>query len=112
MPNMKSIRLKTKELRSYKVDAVIETTSCYQDYLLLLRINLVISRTTSCYQKHLLLSRLPLVIGNTACYRKAFLSDFFTVILNWLLICPGDRSVTVLQHFRSLSEFMNEAALF
>ena len=95
-----------------EVHFVIESTSCYQHYLLLSTIPLVIGTTscyrkhlllsgpplvigtTSCYQKHLLLSGLPLVIGNTACYRKAF-CQAQSVIPNWLLICPGDRSVTV-----------------
>ena len=90
MPNMKSIRLKTKELQSWKVDVTISaskaswdhllskvplaigTTSCYRKHLLLSRLPLLIGNT-SCYRKHLLLSRLPLLIGNTSCYRKHLL---------------------------------------
>ena len=72
MPNMKSIRLKTKELQSWKVDVTISASKASWDHFSLSKVPLVIG-TTSCYRKHLLLSRLPLLIGNTSCYRKHLL---------------------------------------
>ena len=54
---------------------VIESTSCYRDYLFSSETPLVIG-STSCYRDHLFLSEGPLVIESTSCYRDhLFLSE-------------------------------------
>ena len=72
MPYMKSIRLKTKELQSQKVDVAISAGKASWDNFLLSKVPLVIRTpvigNTSCYRDCLLLSETPLVIGNTSSY--------------------------------------------
>ena len=50
------------------------TTSCYQKYLLLSGLPLVIENT-SCYRDYLFSSETPLVIGSTSCYRDYLFSS-------------------------------------
>ena len=55
-PNMKSIRLKTKELQRWKFDVTISANKAsWMGPLLVIK-------STSCYRKYLLSSRLPLLI--------------------------------------------------
>ena len=75
---------------------VIESTSCYRDYLLLSKKHLLLSRlplligNTSCYRKHLLLSEGPLVIESTSSYRKDLLFSKAPLVIETTSSCQKD----------------------
>ena len=99
MPNVKSIRLKTKELQSYKVDVAIsagkaswdhflssEAPLFHQKDLMLMGVSLII-RSTSYHWKDLPASGVSLIIGSTSYHWKDLSSSGVLFIIGETSSC-------------------------